>query len=396
MLIDPENSDRLILGTERLGVQVSDDGGQTYRASNQGFSHRRIVDAAVDPQHPERAIVVLTSNFEPLLQTTDSGRTWAPLATGLKSGPPRHVFASPDGWFSAPVPGGLLRYDTSKASWVPVNQIVQKTSPAKTKRAASVKKISTSASKASTASPAKSSASSTASAGTKTTVPLRAKVNDLAFGGNVWYAATEQGLMVSRDRGLNWTNVPLAPPQRPGTAAPAASGPQAIRTVRTGNSNSYVYVLTSSHLGVSGDAGSTWIFRTLPFLPAAYPHIQSSHDNTLILTGNHGVFVTRDAGESWRQASVSELLIDDITPVRNSVVVSTAKGTLFLSRDAGKTWAPMGSPGGDSSLSALRSRDEGNQLVAASTTEGLFVLDMGSTSSAAADEAPDSSATQQH
>ena len=60
MLIDPANSDRLILGTERLGVQVSDDGGKTYRASNQGFSHRRIVDAAVDPQHPERVLVVLT------------------------------------------------------------------------------------------------------------------------------------------------------------------------------------------------------------------------------------------------------------------------------------------------------------------------------------------------
>ena len=58
MVIDPENTDRLILGTERLGVQVSGDGGQTYRASNQGFSHRRIVDAAVDPQHPERALVV--------------------------------------------------------------------------------------------------------------------------------------------------------------------------------------------------------------------------------------------------------------------------------------------------------------------------------------------------
>ena len=390
MLIDPENSDRLILGTERLGIQVSDDGGQTYRASNQGFSHRRIVDAAVDPQHPERAIVVLTSNFEPLLQTTDSGRTWTPLATGLKSGPPRHVFSSPDGWFAAPGPGGLLRYDTSKASWVPVNQIVQKAAPAQAKRTATVKKVSTSASKSSTTSSSKSSAGSAASTVTKTTVLLQAKVNDLAFGTSAWYAATEQGLMVSRDRALNWTSVPLASAQRAGAATPAASAPQAIRTVRTANGNSFVYVLTSSQLGVSGDSGSTWVFRTLPFLPASYPHIQSSRDNTLILTGNHGVFVTRDAGESWHQANLAELLIDDVTPVRNSVVVSTAKGTLFLSRDAGKTWAAMGSPGGDSSLSALRSRDEGNQLVAASATEGLFVLDMGSTSSAAADEAPDS------
>ncbi len=390
ILIDPENSDRLILGTERLGVQVSADGGQTYRASNQGFSHRRIVDAAIDPQHPERAIVVLTSNFEPLLQTTDSGRTWTPLATGLKSGPPRHVFASPNGWFAAPGPGGLLRYDGSKASWVPVNQIVQKAAPAQARSAASVKKVSTGSSKTSSASSSKSAASSTASTATRTTVPLQAKVNDLAFGANAWYAATEQGLMVSRDHGLNWTNVPLPTPQRSGAATPAASTAPAIRTVRTGNGNSYVWVLTSSQLGVSGDGGSTWVFRTLPFLPAAYPHIQTSRDNTLILTGDHGVYLTRDAGESWRQASLSELLIDDVAPVRDSIVVSTARGALFLSRDEGKTWKPMGSPSVDSSLSALRSRDEGNQLIAASATEGLFVLDMGASSSAAADDAPES------
>lgn len=394
MLIDPQNSDRLILGTERLGVQVSDDGGQTYRASNQGFSHRRIVDAAVDPQHPERALVVLTSNFEPLLQTTDSGRTWTPLATGLKSGPPRHVFASPDGWFAAPGPGGLLRYDTSKASWVAVNQIVQKAAPGQSRRVVSVKKASTSASKTSGTSPSKSAASATGSTGTKTTVPLQAKVNDLAFGANAWYAATEQGLMVSRDRGFNWTAVPLAPAQRSSAATHAANTVQAIRTVRTGNGNSYVWVLTSSQLGVSGDGGSTWVFRNLPFLTAGYPHIQSSRDNTLILTGNHGIYVTPDDGQSWRQAGVSELLIDDMAPVRNSVVVSTANGTLFLSRDGGKTWGPMAGPNADSSLSALRSRDEGAQLVAASATEGLFVLDMGSTSSAAADAAPDSPAAQ--
>src|SRR6202040_188857 len=142
MVIDPENSDRLILGTERLGIQLSDNGGQTYRASNQGFSHRRIVDAAVDPQHPERTLVVLTSNFEPLLETNDAGRTWTPLATGLKSGPPRHVFASPDGWFAAPGPGGLMRYDATKSSWVAVNQVTEKSVPVQSRPAVTLKKVS--------------------------------------------------------------------------------------------------------------------------------------------------------------------------------------------------------------------------------------------------------------
>ena len=215
MVIDPENSDRLILGTERLGVQVSSDGGETYRASNQGFSHRRIVDAAVDPQHPERALVVLTSNFEPLLETNDAGHTWTSLATGLKSGPPRHVFASPDGWFAAPGVGGLLRYDTGKSSWVTVNQVTEKSVPTQSRHIVAVKQMSAQSPK--TSAP-KASANGAPAPAMKSTVSFHAKVNDMAFGHDAWYAATDDGLLTSRDHGINWSVVFLAPEQQPATA----------------------------------------------------------------------------------------------------------------------------------------------------------------------------------
>ena len=391
MVIDPENSDRLILGTERLGIQVSGDGGQTYRASNQGFSHRRIVDAAVDPQHPERALVVLTSNFEPLLETNDAGRTWTPLATGLKSGPPRHIFASPDGWFAAPGPGGLLRYDASKSSWVAVNQVTERSVPTQARRAASVKKVSAQSTKNSAS---KAAANSAAPAVTKSTVPFHAKVNDMAFGRDAWYAATEDGLLVSRDRGLSWSTVSLAPMQQT-TAVPSTVSMTSIRAVRTGNGDSYVWALTSRQLEVSGDGGKTWISRTLPFEPRGALHLHPSDENTVVLASDHGVFVSRDTGESWHQANLPELSIDDLASVRNAVVVSTAKGTLFLSRDGGKTWGHMDGPNTEGTLSALRSREAGNQLVVASATEGLFVLEMGSASSASADSIPASPAGKQ-
>ena len=376
MVIDPSNTDRLILGTERLGIQISDNGGETYRASNNGFSHRRIVDAAVDPQHPERALVVLTSNFEPLLETKDAGRTWTPLAMGLKSGPPRHVFASPDGWFAAPGPGGLLRYDSSKASWITVNQINEKSTATKV-RPPTVKKAST---QGGSGTIAKSGGTTTALLVTWTTAPFHVKVNDMAFGDTTWYAATEDGLLASTDRGANWSTVSIPA----GSSSPSASSGASVRSVRTGKGDSYVWALTSRQLEVSGDGGKTWIARNLPVEPRASLHIHSSDQNTVVLASDHGVFVTRDAGESWRQASLSELLIEDLAPVRNGVVVSTAKGSLFITRDGGKTWGPLNGPDADGTLSALRSREAGNQLVAASATEGLFVLDMGSVSSASA------------
>ncbi|MBZ5661819.1 MAG: hypothetical protein LAO08_15560 [Acidobacteriia bacterium] len=389
MLIDPENSDRLILGTERLGVQVSADGGQTYRAANQGFSHRRIVDAAVDPQRPERALVVLTSNFEPVLETGDSGRTWTPIATGLKSGPPRHVFASPDGWFAAPGPGGLLRYDAAKASWVGVNLVIEKKAASQPGSAAALKKISASGSRSAGS---KAAAKSTDSAAAKSTIPFHAKVNDMAFGSDAWYAATEDGLLVSRDHGLNWAGVSLMPVQPVAAITSASASP--VRAVRIGNSNSYVWALTPRQLEISGDSGKTWIARALPFEPRGDVHFQAPDEHTVVLAGDHGVFLSRDAGESWRQANVSELLIDDLAPVRSAIVVSSANGALFLSRDTGKSWTRMDGPGAQGALSALRSRDTGNQLVAASATEGLFVLDMGAASSASADTIADAPAPQ--
>jgi photosystem II stability/assembly factor-like uncharacterized protein len=383
MVIDPENTDRLILGTERLGVQISDDGGQTYHASNHGFSHRRIVDAAVDPVHPERVLVVLTSNFEPLLETKDGGQTWSPLGNGLKSGPPRHVFASPDGWFAAPGPGGLLRYNVTKGSWESVNQVVQKSGSLQTRPSATVKKISTQSSNRSVSKVSVNQA----------TIPFRSKVNDMAFGQDAWYAATEDGLMMSRDRGLNWISVPLPPAQQPTGTNPALM--TSVRAVRAGAGNSYVWAVTLRQLEVSGDKGKTWISHSLPFEPRGPVHLYSSDESTIVLAGDRGVFASRDAGENWRQANLSELSIEDLAPVRGAVVVSTSNGNLYLSRDGEKTWKSMSGPNADAGLSALRSRDAANQLVAASATEGLFVLDMGSASSASADQVPASAAAQQ-
>jgi hypothetical protein len=223
----------------------------------------------------------------------------------------------------------------------------------------------------------------------KSALLLHAKVNDMAFGQDAWYAATEDGLLVSRDRGLTWRSVSLAPVQQ--ISAATASGVTAtssIRAVRTSSGDSYVWALTARQLEVSGDGGKNWISRALPFEPRGPLHLHALDQNTVVLGSDHGVFISRDAGESWHQASLSELSIDDLAPVRNAMVVSTAQGRLFLSRDGGKSWGHLDGPSAEGSLSALRSRDAGNQLIAASATEGLFVLEMGAASSASADSTP--------
>lgn len=267
---------------------------------------------------------------------------------------------------------------------MPVNLVTEKSVPTQTRRTASLKKASAQSSKTPAS---KTGPSAAATATTKTTVPLHAKVNDMAFGHDAWYAASEEGLLVSHDHGLNWSIVSLAPVQP--AAATSSATATSIRAIRTGNGDSYLWALTSRQLEVSGDGGKTWISRALPIESRGSLHLHAADENTVVLTSDHGVFVSRDAGESWHQANVSELTIDDLAPVRNAVVVSAANGSLFLSRDAGKTWGHMDGPA-DGSLSALRSREAGNQLIAASSTEGLFVLEMGSAASASANSSPSS------
>ena len=159
-----------------------------------------------------------------------------------------------------------------------------------------------------------------------------------------------------------------------------------MRAVRTGNGNSYVWALSSREIEVSGDNGNTWISRKLPFEPRGSLRLHPSDENTVVLASDHGVFVSRDIGASWKQASLSELSIDDMAPVNNAVVVSTAKGDFVpLPRWQEKRGDNMDGPNVDDSVSALRSREAGNQLVEASATEGLFVMELGTASTASAD-----------
>lgn len=378
ILIDPENSDRVILGTERFGVQVSQDGGRTYSAANQGFSHRRIVDAAVDARNSERALIVLTSNFEPVLETRDGGRSWQPLATGLKNGPPRHVFASPDGWLAAPGPGGLMRFDDSKGVWIAVNQVTEKAAPAQPRRTAALKKTSAKPAAKAPATKAPAAAPRTI----KTLVPLRAVVNDVTFAANAWYAGTREGLFVSHDRGLTWAAMPMVLP-RPASASAAASG-TAIRAVHAGANGAYLWALTSHHVEASGDAGKTWISRPLPFEPRGHLQFQATDENNMVIAGDSGVFLSRDGGVEWRPANLSEYMVHEMTRIGDAIVVSGPQGGLHVSRDAGQTWKPMESPAAGNALSALRARTAGNQLVAVSATEGVFTLEMGSGTTASA------------
>jgi len=357
IVIDPVNSSRLILGTERLGIEISEDGGGTYRAANDGFSHRRIADLATDPQHPERALVVLTNAIEPVLETRDGGRTWKPLSAGLTSGPPRRVFASPNGWLAAPAPGGLLRYDESRNAWAAENEVVEKpaATPAAHRSAATRTTTSHTANSASTPKPKTAPVAKPTMV--RSIVPLQAVVNDVVFSAGAWFAATEAGLYVSRDAGQTWTVTPLSTP-----------GVVAVRAAFVQGSS--VWAVTAHTLEYSGDGGQSWVQHALPVEARQGAHLDVTGD-AILLAGDRGFFISRDDGLSWRQSPLPELSIEDMIVTANTVVVSTRAG-LYASNDVGRTWTRLAEPPESAASPIVRPYGAGAELLAASPTEGLF------------------------
>jgi photosystem II stability/assembly factor-like uncharacterized protein len=222
---DGDGESRVLLGTERHGVLASDDGGASFQASNEGFHHHRIVSLAVDLQDPERAAAVLQNAPDALLMTADGGKTWLPMSVGLNGDAVRQIFSSPVRWWAALASGGFARFDARRNSWAHIGVV----------------------SDFSTADPASDSARAKGELRA-----FRPVVNDMFFGDSDWFAATDQGLFVSRDSGRSWTELPFGPGELP------------VGSVRASNDGRQIRLVSSGGMIFSEDAGRTWTWHDLP------------------------------------------------------------------------------------------------------------------------------------
>ncbi|MCL4523822.1 MAG: hypothetical protein M1451_07920, partial [Acidobacteria bacterium] len=71
LVLDAKTPGRVVMGTDKLGVMVSEDGGKKFRAANNGFFHRQILALALDRERPERVLAVLANAPEAVLATDD-------------------------------------------------------------------------------------------------------------------------------------------------------------------------------------------------------------------------------------------------------------------------------------------------------------------------------------
>ena len=338
---------RVVIGTEQLGVLSSDDDGEHFQDANAGFSHRQILALALDPARSGRILAVLAHAPEPVLATDDGGKSWAPLGPGLRAEQMLRVYAAPSGWWASLARGGLMHYDAQKKLW----QRAGLPAVGEAEGAAS----------------APPCARPSACAATGAPHQLQQIVNDMAFSSGQWFAATENGLLVSTDQGGTWTLHPIGP---------LATLP--VQSVRASSTGERLWVASLRGLVFSIDSGKTWTWHDLPLRAGGAINLDVDHtdENTLTSIAYNGLYISRDAGNSWQQAAAGlpSTPVQDLAISGTVFLASMRTGGLYVSSDSGRTWIRVPGTLADGFFPAVTTKSDSGDIFAASATDGLYVV----------------------
>jgi photosystem II stability/assembly factor-like uncharacterized protein len=332
---------RVVIGTEDLGILVSDDGGSHFRVSNEGFNHRRTLALALDPHRSGRVLAVLASGPEPLLVTDDGGQNWKPLGRGLPRAQLQRIYASPDGWWAALSGGGLMRYDAGREVWLRAGKLAGSLATLKTKPVAHE-------------------------------ATLGWVVKDMAFSATRWFAASDHGLLVSEDRGTTWRVLPLGP---------LADLP--VASVRVSRDSQSLWAVSLRGLVFSSDGGRSWTWRDLPLDAGGALRLEVASSDaegaTFLATAGNGLFISRDSGSTWQQAGsgLPQVPIEDLAVVGDVFAASPTTGGLYLSHDSGRTWSRLPGTIAEGNFSAVTARTGETAVIASSSSDGVFSLGIG-------------------
>jgi photosystem II stability/assembly factor-like uncharacterized protein len=201
-------------------------------------------------------------------------------------------------------------------------------------------------------------------------------VNDMAFGRDMWWAATESGLLASNNRGATWTVVSTGLPPR-----------QPVRSVRLSADGNRIWLASPRGLAVSRDGGKNWTFEDLSFEARSRLRLDHADDGTLFVSHNYGVYASGHEGKSWKPLNLPVPIVQDFVVIGNALVLSTQKDGLHVSYNRGKTWEHIEGPLAGAYFPTLTAGAPAPVLLAGSSTEGVYSLEIPSASRTAVADA---------
>ncbi len=351
VLIDPRDSNRVLLATDRSGVMASTDGASTWTTSNHGYAHRYVSAVLADNRDAGTLYVGVVNDREygGLFYSHDAGQHWLQKAAGLGG---KDVFAlkqAPNGMLVAGTNHGVYALERNAGEWRSMNVVlIEHTS--KTTRKGSSKPV------------------------TRTTFEkkeLVSRVNDLELGSGRWLAATTTGIYSSADQGKTWKSGQVL-------------GQQDFVSVRAEGST--VVAATRSSVLTSNDSGATWKLAGLPTYVVGIRSVAIASDNQIVIASREGAFRSGNGGATWEHVG-NGLPGKDITSVsfdptqKRLLATSDATGVIFESRDGGRSWQR----GPDSGFPLRRVSVFGGRFVGATPFDGVILQPENESISAAAE-----------
>jgi photosystem II stability/assembly factor-like uncharacterized protein len=351
VFIDPNDTKRVLLATDRSGVLVSTDAGDTFTSSNNGISERKVSSLLVDRTNPSRlyAGVVNDKQFGGVFTSSDQGKTWEQIATGLDG---RDVYAlsqTENGTVFAGTGHGIFILDppsnadpatgtsNSMLTWEPRNLIAN-----------TIKKVTTE-----TVLKTKVNVEKQVNA---PQIELTSRVNALDVSGDIWLAASTLGLLTSRDQGASWQGGPVLGSDE--FISVAVHG-EVMAAARNGG-------VVASH-----DSGVSWWPMNMPTMITRINRIMFDPQGTLWMAAREGVFFSKDAGKSWLW--IGRLPFREVNDVsydaaRHRVLVSSRNSDQVYSIDPkSMTWKLW-----HAGYAVELIRVAGDRLVAASLDDGVL------------------------
>jgi photosystem II stability/assembly factor-like uncharacterized protein len=305
VVVDPGDSNHVLLATDRGGVLLSEDAAASFTASNEGFSGRKVEallverppaveptapaaqppameptapaaqPSAIEPIAPAARIfagVVNDKSYGGVFVSSDGGAHWEQMAEGLEG---RDVFAlaeSPEGMIVAGTNHGIFALESNKESGDPPgfhwssrstiqNTLVKAATETHYGKRVNIEKQVK-----------------------DTRREMDGRVRALDLSGEAWLAATPGGVYTSKDHGESWQGGPVM-----GVGdylAVAAHGSQLTAARKDG-------------VVLSTDGGESWRPMGIPAMLTRIHSIVFSADGTLWLGAREGVYFTHDLGKTW-------------------------------------------------------------------------------------------------
>jgi photosystem II stability/assembly factor-like uncharacterized protein len=351
VMIDPRDSNRVLLATDRSGVMASTDGASNWTTSNHGYAHRYVSAILADNKDASTLYVGVVNDREygGVFYSKDAGQHWLQKAAGLGG---KDVFAlkqALSGMLVAGTNHGMYSLERGGNDWHPMNVVVIETT-VKTPRKGTRKAVTTTSAQKS---------------------QLESRVNDLELGSGRWLAATTTGVYSSADQGKTWKGGQIL-------------GQLDFVSVRAAGST--VVAATRSSVLVSNDSGSTWKLAGLPTYVVSIRSAAIASDSQIMIASREGAFRSGDSGATWEHV-VNGLPGKDISSVsfdpshKRLLATSDVTGVIFESRDGGRSWQR----GPDSGYPLRRVSVIGGRFVGATPFDGVILQPENESISAAAE-----------